>query len=162
MKKMIVMLFVMNMMNQAAFAEGLLSRFELTKGKPSDCPTSLVVTRSQKQIIARVIRSAEMSDGAVFQNSMIFSQINQGWHVSEQSSAGIFSENTELLLGSSEATLLREEKLTKADVVLRHTQKIIQMSDENKATLQYKIITLQDGVSAEGYSDIQCEYVKSL
>lgn len=162
MKKITVLFYLLTMMAQATLAEGLLSRFELSKGKLDECPATLVVTRSQKQILARVINSSEMTDGAVFQNSMIFSQINQGWITSEQSSAGVFSENTELLLGSSEATLLREEKLVKADVVLRHTQKVLTVSDDKKAVLQYKIIALQDGVPAQGYSDIRCEYQQSL
>lgn len=159
---MTVLFCLLTMMTQFAVAEGLLSRFELTQGKLDECPTTLVVTRSQKQILARVIRAPEMMDGAVFQNTMFFSQINLGWQVNESNSVGIFSGNTELLLGSSEATLLREEKLTKAGEVLRHTQKVFKVSDEKKATLQYKIITLKDGVSAQGYSNIQCEYQQSI
>lgn len=157
MKKIILATTIILASNQL-MAKGLLSNFILTQGETYQCQVRLEVNRNQNQIFIRVGNSWNMSDGGVFQNNMIYSDINSGWMVTETSSAGQFSNNTELLRSDKQATLLSEEKLVSGGVAIRHTQQIFTVTDEQKATLEYKIITLKKKVSAPAYSNFKCTY----
>lgn len=139
-------------------AKGLLSNFTLIQGETYQCPVRLEVTRNQKQIFIQVSNSWSMNDGGVFQNNMIYSDINYGWIVTEVSNAGEFSKNTEILLNNSQATLISEEKLVSGSVVKRHTQQIFTVNTDKKATLEYRIVFLKNGVPAPAYSYFKCTY----
>ena len=146
------------MISAQSMAEGLLSNFVLTKGSSSECPIRLEVSRAKNQIKMRVANSMSMNDGGVFQNNLTFSNINTGWIRTDVSAAGEFTQNTELLLSGSEATLIVESKLDNQNVVERHTQIIFKVSDDETALLSYKIIKLQKGVIAESYASFNCSY----
>lgn len=161
MKKMVfIFVGVFSIITHQALATGMMSSFELLNGDVRQCPTNLDVSRDQNKIFIHIASSPEMADGSVFQNSLLFSGINKGWITTESSTAGEFSNNTELLLASSQATLMREEKLTKAGVVQRHTRQFLTVQDDQTAILQYQILTLKKGVSAKAYKSFQCQYVQ--
>lgn len=158
MKTKVFALIVVGLLGNQAMAQGMLSTFELTQGSTSECPLILDVTRKGSKIIVETINSQNMNGVGPFANTLYFSEINKGWQTVEMQPSYTFLSNTELLIGSSEADLKKTSKLLKGDSTLRETAVSLKVSDEDVATLEYKIITLGAGQTAPAYSDISCQY----
>ncbi len=143
-----------------AQAQGFLSNFSLVAGSRDECPLGLKVTRSADNIFISTANSMDMNGLGPFSNSLIFSEINKGWLVSEISDAGTFSNKTELLMGSSVTRLISSEKLVKDSSSLRHTEIRFAVNNSAEAKLEFKIIALEKGIPAAAYSDIKCLYTE--
>jgi hypothetical protein len=141
-----------------AFAEGFLSRFELSQGKTSECPLVLDIQRKNNTIVVKTENSASMNGVGPFTNTLYFSDFNTGWIAKETNSAGTFSSKVDLTLSPSLATLSSETKLAQGGSVLTHTRITLKVADTQEATLEYRILTQSEDSTLPAYADIECSY----
>ncbi len=147
-----------SLIGSQAFAEGFLSRFELTQGKTSECPLVLDIQRKNQTIVVKTENSASMNGVGPFTNNLYFSDFNTGWITRETNSAGTFSSKVALTFSPSLATLSSETKLEQDKIVLTHTQITLKVTDTQEAALEYRILAQSEKSSLPAYGNIQCSY----